>query len=228
MGSRTFKLWNPELGDEEANRWVREEKASASYRLMLVLSLVSSVMMAAFQLYRWTLADQVTAFVAAAFQMFIYVLFYGILTLSLLYALFSWTKGRRMRNAIPALIGVAVLLMANVLPLPAYMIDYDYRSNNKERNAAVEYLEANEWIGNGLQSTVLLPSEYRHLSKGGGEVTVRGQGEKLEILFYTFRGILDNYSGFVYTKDGSFPDSLGKEFIESKKYSSHWYWVKSA
>lgn len=40
---------------------------------------------------------------------------------------------------------------------------------------------------------VKLPSEYRHLSKGGGEIVVQRKGESIKIFFYTFRGILDNF-----------------------------------
>ena len=48
-------------------------------------------------------------------------------------------------------------------------------------------------------SLIHLPKEYKHLSKGGGEILVEKTGKDLNIVFYTNRGMLDNFSGIVVT-----------------------------
>ncbi|WP_229754461.1 hypothetical protein [Priestia megaterium] len=47
-------------------------------------------------------------------------------------------------------------------------------------------------------SLIQLPEEYTQLSKGGGDIVVETKGKAKSILFFTYRGMLDNYSGFVY------------------------------
>jgi hypothetical protein len=48
-------------------------------------------------------------------------------------------------------------------------------------------------------------------------------------MFYTYRVILDNWSGFIYSSDGTVPDGdrFNADFKEVKKYSTHWYWVSA-
>jgi len=57
----------------------------------------------------------------------------------------------------------------------------------------------------------------------------RRDGQTL-IFFFDFRGILDSFSGFVYSTGNIKPQSgdFGGEFVEIEELRSGWYWASSA
>jgi len=74
-------------------------------------------------------------------------------------------------------------------------------------NEVIELIEDGEL---GLQiddfEIIELPEEYQHLSDDG-IILFEKNGEHLKVFFYTFRGVLDNFSGYMYKQDGKTPDS---------------------
>jgi hypothetical protein len=58
---------------------------------------------------------------------------------------------------------------------------------------------------------------------------VQRDGDKLKILFFTFRGVLDSFAGFVYTSDDSAPKNgdFAGEFIINRKVQDRWYYVSA-
>ena len=61
-------------------------------------------------------------------------------------------------------------------------------------------------------------------------VTLVGVGIAVPaIFFFTFRGILDNFSGFIYRSDDNPPlnGDFSGDFVEMKKLRSHWFWAAS-
>lgn len=47
------------------------------------------------------------------------------------------------------------------------------------------------------------PEKYHQLSKGGGEVVIEKNGKL--IVFFMYRGVLDNFSGFVFSPSDKKP-----------------------
>ncbi|MBL4954371.1 hypothetical protein JK635_19615 [Neobacillus sp. YIM B02564] len=50
------------------------------------------------------------------------------------------------------------------------------------------------------------------------------------VLFFTYRGILDNFSGFVYVPNDQRPykNDFDGDFKEIEKLDKSWYWVGSS
>ena len=74
-----------------------------------------------------------------------------------------------------------------------------------------------------------LPEADAFLSEGG-EVTYWHKEESEPcVLFLTFRGILDSFAGYVYTKSGRMPatDSFLGEPVEIIKVAPNWFWYSS-
>ena len=84
------------------------------------------------------------------------------------------------------------------------MLDLDFKMHKTDREKVVSMVESGKLKENvpDSPSFIQLPKRYDHLSKGGGEVIAVQKGERLTILFFTYRGILDNFSGFVYSPNG--------------------------
>jgi hypothetical protein len=81
----------------------------------------------------------------------------------------------------------------------------------------------------GRGDLIELPSRLAGLSSSGGEIVrFRRQSDTL-ILFFDYRGILDSFSGFVYSTDDLPPASgdFGGKFFEIDHIKEHWFWVSS-
>ena len=72
-----------------------------------------------------------------------------------------------------------------------------------------------------------MPWYCKHLSKGCGEVKIVKYGEQEFYLFYTFRGFVDNYSGFIYLPDEQVVDAAKTYFIQVQKMYAWWYYCAS-
>jgi hypothetical protein len=64
---------------------------------------------------------------------------------------------------------------------------------------------------------------------GGNEVVVERHGGETYILFFTYRGILDNYSGFLYVTNGGSPslfsDLSEEQFTQIVPQEQDWYFI---
>jgi hypothetical protein len=107
----------------------------------------------------------------------------------------------------------------------------DFKMNKSEREEVIKMVENGSLKPNVSHDSLLihLPKEYEHLSKGGGEIIVEKTGGSYTIFFFTYRGILDNFSGFVYSPNDKRPskNDFGGDFKEIKRYCENWYWVGS-
>lgn len=74
-----------------------------------------------------------------------------------------------------------------------------------------------------------LPKTYQNLSKGGGEVLVLTNKNKLNVLFFISRGISDNVIGFLYSSEKDFPSQevATVNFHLVKKLQDHWFIIES-
>lgn len=72
-----------------------------------------------------------------------------------------------------------------------------------------------------------MPAKYEHLSDGGGEIMIEKSGHGYNILFFTYRGILDGFSGFVYTESNQKPlkKAFAGDLKEIDKMGKGWYFV---
>lgn len=57
----------------------------------------------------------------------------------------------------------------------------------------------------------------------GNEILKAGD----KMLFFTVRGVLDNFSGYVYSPDGTPPseEDVQADFLERRKVHEHWYYI---
>ncbi|MCY9514694.1 hypothetical protein [Paenibacillus apiarius] len=129
---------------------------------------------------------------------------------------------------IPIAAQLAAVYIALELPLHqtrAAMDDWMYR---EQRQRVIERLTQGGWDTGGSEHDRImqLPEDLRHLSRGGGEIVVVRNGESLQVLFFTIRGMLDNFSGLVYVSEGK-PDGerLGAKIVKQKELGKHWFWI---
>ena len=107
----------------------------------------------------------------------------------------------------------------------------DYEKNRADRDTVVKKVREGAITPNVPynDSVIHLPEEYETLSRGGGDILVEKKNDEMLVLFFTYRGILDSFSGFVYSSSGNKPveGAFGGDFIELEKLDKHWYYVSS-
>ena len=126
---------------------------------------------------------------------------------------------------------MASVVIVVTVPFTALMLDLDFRIRLNDRQAVVQKVVSGELKPNvdHNSSLILLPHGFRHLSKGGGEIIIQRQGNETYVFFFTFRGILDNFSGFMYRSDDTIPKNsdFGGDFFYTKRLTPNWYWTAS-
>ena len=193
---------------------------------LLGLSVIASFLLIVQTAFGWILFD-LLLFFEFLLMLFIYAFFLLILIFSIIVGVKRF-KHKQKKAFLPLLINCVSLLVVIVIPLSEITLKTDFVINLKRREMAVEILMSNltPTPKQGYE-TVSLPSQYRHLSRGGGEVIVEQDNDETNILFFTVRGVTDNFSGFVYRSTKSEPERnfFWCDYVQYERINSNWYFI---
>lgn len=194
------------------------------YRKLFVLSLISSTLVIIYKFFLWEVIDIVTEFFILPIWLIVFG-FFAVVTVRTVIHMF------KKKEWIPVAVQVVTILLLMFFPFTKIVLDLDFKTNKSEREKVVQMVENGTLIPNVSHDSTLLqlPKKYRHLSKGGGEIVVEKKATGYSVLFFTYRGILDNFSGFVYVPNDQKPlkNDFDGDFIEIEKLDKNWYWVGS-
>jgi hypothetical protein len=128
-------------------------------------------------------------------------------------------------------IGLNVLTVALLLTVPfeSIYLGINFSSKLDRREEVVREVMSGaikEDVA-GSRDLAQLPSEYGDLSAGNGQIVIFRDSGTVDVLFFTYRGILDNYSGFLYREDPAkpLPTVTGGRPRRVVRYSDRWFWV---
>ena len=194
-------------------------------RKLLFLALVSSTLVILNGFFQWNLIEIITPFLMMPVWLVLFG-FFIVITVRAIFHLFKY------KNWQPIAIQVITILFLFYFPFTKVMLDLDFKMHKTERDKVASMVESGKLIHNvpDSPSLIKLPKRYDQLSKGGGEVIAVHTGDRLTILFFTYRGMLDNFSGFVYSPNGpkSIEKDLDEDFVEIEKLAKDWYFVSSS
>jgi hypothetical protein len=195
---------------------------------ILWVSLIGSLTLVGTTAFYWSLVDLLTPFFAPLLWLGVWAMFLILLITSLIYLLVS-IRRLHIASLAALLVNLVALVIVLNVPFTRLMLDLDFRLNFDRRMAIVSMVETGQMASHpsATEELVALPFGYRSLSKGGGEIILAHQSDTTIIFFYTYRGVTDNFSGFMYRSDTSVPQQgdLGGDFWEIKKLREHWLWV---
>ncbi|MFP7486487.1 hypothetical protein SFC65_20175 [Priestia filamentosa] len=186
-----------------------------------VLSIISGIMVLLFNLFEPKLADDLNLLMVPVFLL-VYSFFIctAILSLILLFKNKDWK---------PIVVQAITALLLFFVPFNQIILNMDFKWNHSKREQVVKMVEDGTLKPNVSHNSSLihLPKEYQSLSSGGGDIAIEHSGDGYNILFFTFRGILGGFSGFVYSTDGQPPSDgwFGGDIKEVHKMDNHWYIV---
>lgn len=174
--------------------------------------------------FQWKIIDIITAFLILP----VLLLVFGFFIYITVRAIISLFKNKNWK---PIVIQVITILLLIFVPFNQIILDIDFKMNKSERERVVKMVKNGELKPNVSHNSSLihLPKKYEHLSSGGGEIVVEKSGDSYNILFFTYRGIMDNFSGFVYTPRDKEPSKkeFDSNFKEVDKMDKNWYFVGS-
>lgn len=191
---------------------------------LLYLSLVSSILVILVAFFQWNLIEIITEFLMLPIW-FVVFGFFIIITVKTI------TNLLKNKDWKPFTIQLITILLWLFFPFTQVMLDLDFKMNKSDREEVVKMVENGTLKPNVSydSSLIQLPEKYDQLSKGGGEIVIEKSDNNYLILFFTFRGILDNFSGFVYSPNDKKPSQsdFDGEFIQIEKLDENWYFVGS-
>lgn len=193
-------------------------------------SLICGFLLIFLNIFRWSLVDILTPFLEPFLELLIYILFFIASIWSFIY-LFIRVKKEKYKSTLPFAVCLVSFLIIYFVPFDSIMLDIDFFSHNAQRGEVVKMIQDGRIEVNYTndETIIKLPEKYKQLSRGGGEVLVERKDGVTKVLFFTFRGVLDNFAGFIYKSDNTEPlksDFYG-DFKEFKKYKDHWFWGTS-
>ncbi len=190
---------------------------------ILILSIISSSLVILYQLFQWSIVEMISVFLAPFLWLAVFG-FFLLVTVTAVITLFTKKVWK------PFIIQMVTILILFFFPFNQVILDMDFKMNKLEREKVVCMVNNGNLSSNVTHNSSLrkLPEEYERLSKGGGEIVVKNFGDDTYILFFTFRGVLDNFSGFVYSPNDN-PPVQGEiaNFKEVERLDENWFFVSS-
>lgn len=196
------------------------------------LSLVTFAIVMMVGLLQWTIIDLITPFLFLPLLGVVAMFFLGSLVVACRYwatassAATSWPL--RLAPALPTLIHGLALAAVVFFPFTRVWLTVNFHLHKAQRQAVVEKVYRQELQANE-RDMVAVPPGYGYLSAGGNQLMVRPAEPQPYVFFFTYRGILDNFSGFVYAPGELSPEEFGairsEEFFEIQPMAAGWYFV---
>lgn len=189
---------------------------------LLFLSIVSSILVILLSFFQWKLIDIITVFLMLPVWSLVFGFFITITVMSIIHLL-------KKKEWKPMAVQLFTILLWLFIPFTQIMLDLDFKMNKAEREEVAKMVEKGTLKSNVSHnsSLILLPEKYKQLSSGGGEIVREKNGDF--ILFFTYRGMLDNFSGFVYSPNDKKPNKhdFDGDFQQVEKLDKNWYFVGS-
>jgi hypothetical protein len=124
--------------------------------------------------------------------------------------------------------------VAIFVPFTALTTNLGFRVYYGARTAVVGDVLAGKYDNHienkgGRGDWIALPASLSYLSSGGGEIVRFNHQGRTLIFFFSYRGILDSFSGFVYSTDNMPPTNgdFGGQFVEIIPLRKNWFWAAS-
>jgi hypothetical protein len=130
----------------------------------------------------------------------------------------------------PLAICLCAVLLAVYFPFTDVWLAANYHWYRPARAEVVRQVQRGELRPNVAHnpSLIALPPGTPLVSMGGNEIIVEVHDGQPYVFFFTYRGILDNYSGFLFVPAGGDPrrfSDLGEPTTQLVEREEHWYFA---
>ncbi|MFG1490404.1 hypothetical protein ABMA58_14230 [Oceanospirillum sp. HFRX-1_2] len=196
---------------------------------IFIFSITSSILLVLLYAFKWSIVEIITVFLMMPLYGFVWLFFIVCMVFSLT-SLFNF-KSVGLTCFAPLGIHVVALVLVAYVPFTMLWLKADYMINKEQREQVVAKVLNGELQPhvNYNASLINLSDGYPGLSRGGNDIVIESHEGLTYVLFFTFRGVLDNYSGYLYVPKGGSPEMYSdlneSEFTQIKHIESNWYLI---
>ncbi|PHG79086.1 hypothetical protein [Bacillus wiedmannii] len=188
------------------------------------ITMISGIIIIIYNLTKWYLVQLVTPF----FMPFVSIAIYGSFFVIFIIGIINFIK---CKNWKPLVIQLFIIIICIYVPFVKIYMKLDFIIYKEDRKQVIELIEQKKLIPNVEYNNEMihLPKQFVSTSKNGGDILVQEKENSTLIFFYTYRGILDNFSGFIYSFNDIKPikSDFNSDFKEIIKIEKNWYYVTS-
>jgi hypothetical protein len=191
----------------------------------LWLSLLSAIALLLAMLFQWNIIDIFTPFLALPLIGLLWLIMGLIALWSLGYAYRYRKEGYT--ALMPSAVAIGAILLAIYIPFTDIWLYANFHLKRDARSVVVERIRAGELTPNvdHNHKAIFLPG---YGVSNGDRVLIEGERNNPYVFFFTFRGILDNYSGFLWVPEGGEPSKFSDAWepgTQIMHYGDHWYFI---
>lgn len=194
---------------------------------LLYFSMLSSVLLLISLAFQWNIIDVLTPFLGGALFGLVWLLALLSAALAFLHAYRHRSKGAHIFA--PLIVSTCTLMVAFFFPFTQLWLYANFHLNKAAREQVLFNVKSGNLVPNVAHNTnlIALPRDSG-VSMGGEDIIVEGPSSDPYVFFFTFRGILDNYSGFLWVPDGGRPEQFGDAGelgTEIESFGGNWYFI---
>jgi len=134
-------------------------------------------------------------------------------------------KEMKIKSFLPLLLSIVLLFILIDRPFFPIFQSIEFSFNLDEREeVANQILDGEIQPSNERRDLYRVPEHYNQSALSNGKEVLKIDDK---LLFFKVRGILDNFSGYVYSPDGTVPtnEDVQADIIELRKMNTNWYYV---
>jgi hypothetical protein len=195
----------------------------------LVSAVFASLSIVFLAMFQWSIIDTISVFFYMPLCIVLWLFFVVVLIMSIL-SIRSYKKIGRV-SLFPLMVMFAALAIVYFVPFTDLWIKADFALYKNDRERIVKYVYENKLVPNveNNVSLISLGDRYPIVSRGGNEIVVEEHDGLKYVFFFTFRGVLDNYSGFVYVPNCGNPqnyfDLTERDTTQIQLLDGNWYYA---
>jgi hypothetical protein len=200
------------------------------HRSALRAALLASLTLLLVKIFEWNIVDWVTVFLIWFVVGAVWLAFIGVGTASFLHLARHWRDGYQ--SFLPLLVCEVVFGLVWFFPFTQTWLQGNFYWYKSAREEIVQRVHSGDLIPNVSYNPrlVALGSDESNVSMGGNDIVVEEHAGQRYILFFSFRGVLSNASGFLYVPEGGDPRQFGdvQRLYKGKllfKIEEHWYFL---
>jgi len=202
---------------------------SPELKWYFITSVIASFTVIFLTAFEWSIIDRITPFLYMPLWAIVWIFF--IFTFAASIVCFLKWKRLGIKSLLPLSVSIATFIIIYIVPFTDIWLKIDFERYKKERNEIVQKIYNSELKPNvdHNPSLIALGKNYPYISAGGNEIVTKGNYRSKYVFFFTYRGVLDNYSGFLYVPE----DRNAKNFLDLNENNSsqiihfekNWYYV---
>ncbi len=139
--------------------------------------------------------------------------------------IFKYYKDTKVNSFLPLFLSIVLLFLLINRPFSPLFQTIEFSFNLDEREeVANQILNGEIQPSNERRDLFQVPEHHNQSSLSQGKEVLK-MDDKL--FFFKVRGILDNFSGYVFSPDGTAPtnEDVQADIIELRKMNTNWYYV---